>query len=80
MAGHGGLGVAGLDGLGAAAIGDADFARFDRDPNFVPTISELYNKYAVPPTASDSSTFAKNAATMDEFRDGLATSLAASWH
>lgn len=58
---------------------DPNFARFDRDPNFVPTISELYNKYAVPPTASDSSTFAKNAATMDEFRDGLATSLAASW-
>jgi hypothetical protein len=29
-----------------------DFARFDRDPNFIPTIPERYNKYAVPPSAS----------------------------
>jgi hypothetical protein len=27
--------------------GDVDFANFDRDPNFVPTMPERYNKYVV---------------------------------
>jgi hypothetical protein len=27
--------------------GDVDFANFDRDPNFMPTIPERYNKYVV---------------------------------
>jgi hypothetical protein len=32
---------------------DKDFARFDRDPNFVATISKRYNKYAVSQAATD---------------------------
>jgi hypothetical protein len=58
---------------------DPDFARFDREPNFVPTIPERFNKYAVPPWASDGSTFYRNARSMDEFRDAIATDLATSW-
>lgn len=58
---------------------DPDFARFDRDPNFIPTIPERYNKYAVPRTASDESTPERSAGTMDLFRDELATALSISW-
>ena len=29
------------------ASDDEDFTNFDRDPNFVPTILERYNKYIV---------------------------------
>lgn len=58
---------------------DPDFARFDRDPNFIPTIPERYNKYAVPRTASDESTPERSAVTMDLFRDELATALSISW-
>ena len=29
------------------ASGDVDFANFDRDTNYLPTISKRYNKYAV---------------------------------
>ena len=58
---------------------DPDFARFDREPNFVPTIPERFNKYAVPPSASNGTTFYRNARCMDEFRDAIATDLASSW-
>ena len=56
---------------------DLDFARFDRDPDFVPTIPERYNKFA---TGSDGSTTMANAPTMDAFRDELATALALAWN
>jgi hypothetical protein len=56
---------------------DADFARFDRDPDFLPTIPERYNKYAV---TLDGSTSEANVATMDKFRDDLATALAIAWN
>jgi hypothetical protein len=59
---------------------DEDFARFDRDPTFTPIISERYNKYAVPSLASDGSTSAINAPTMDVFRDELATALSLAWN
>ena len=58
---------------------DPDFARFDREPNFVPTIPERFNKYAIPPSASDGTTFYRNARCMDEFCDAIATDLASSW-
>jgi hypothetical protein len=58
---------------------DPDFARFDRDPNFIPTIPERYNKYAVPRSASDESTPERNAVTMDVFRDELATTVSFAW-
>ena len=32
---------------------DIDFAWFDRDPDYIPTIPERYNKYAVSHLASD---------------------------
>jgi len=59
---------------------DIDFARFDRDPNYIPTIPERYNKYVVPHLASDRSTTSPNAATMDVFRDELATALSFAWN
>lgn len=55
---------------------DDDFANFDRDPNFVPTILERYNKYAV----SHGSTLELSFVTMDAFRDSLATSVALAWN
>jgi hypothetical protein len=59
---------------------DEDFARFDHDPNFILTIPERYNKYAVPQVARDGSTSAVNAPTMDAFHDELATSLSIAWN
>nr|XP_034591982.1 putative nuclease HARBI1 isoform X1 [Setaria viridis] len=59
---------------------DIDFDRFDRDPNYIPTIPERYNKYAVSPLASDGSTSNANAPTMDVFRDELATALSLAWN
>jgi hypothetical protein len=47
--------------------GDEDFALFDHNPNFIPTIQERYNKYVVPSSASDGSTYARNPPTMDSF-------------
>jgi hypothetical protein len=35
---------------------DADFARFDRDPNYMPTIPERYKRDAVLANALDTST------------------------
>jgi hypothetical protein len=51
---------------------DLDFARFDRDPNFVPTIPERYRKYVAPSNRSNTE---PNAPTMDAFRNELATAL-----
>jgi hypothetical protein len=47
---------------------DADFARFDRDPNYMPTIPERYKRDVVLANASDT------------FRDELTTSLTLGWH
>lgn len=60
--------------------GDVDFANFDRDPDFVPTIPDRYNKYAVSPHASDDSTSESSFITMDAFRDSTATSLSLAWN
>ncbi|WVZ90386.1 hypothetical protein U9M48_036693 [Paspalum notatum var. saurae] len=56
---------------------DLDFARFDRDSDYIPTIPKRYNKFA---TGSDGPTTMPNAPTMDAFRDELATALAFSWN
>lgn len=60
--------------------GDVDFANFDRDPNFVPTIPDRYNKYAVSQHASDATTSESSVVTMDTFRDNMATSLSLAWN
>jgi hypothetical protein len=59
---------------------DADFARFDRDSNFMPTIPDRYKRFAVPANASDTSTLEASMTCMDTFRDELATSLALGWN
>ncbi|XP_066344631.1 uncharacterized protein [Miscanthus floridulus] len=59
---------------------DVDFANFDRDPTFMPTIPERYNKYAVSQHASDGSTSESSFVTMDTFRDNMATSIALAWN
>jgi hypothetical protein len=59
---------------------DDDFANFDHDPNFVPTIIERYNKYAVSQHAYDGSTSESSFVTMDTFRYSLATSIALGWN
>ena len=41
---------------------DSDFAHLDRDPHFVPTIPEMYNRYAV---TLNGSTLETNVATTD---------------
>ena len=56
---------------------DMDFARFDRDPDFVPTIPERYQKYVA---TSNGSTNEPNAPTIDVFRDELATALSLAWN
>ena len=58
---------------------DEDFARFNCDPNFIPTIPERYNKYVVPSSASNGLTSEPNAPTMDSFRDELATAVSLAW-
>jgi hypothetical protein len=60
--------------------GDVDFANFDRDPNFMPTIPERYNKYVVSRHASDDYTSEPSFVTMDSFRDSLATSVTLAWN
>jgi len=62
------------------ASGDVDFANFDRDSNYVPTIPERYNKYAVSQHVSDGSTSESSFVTMDSFRDSMATSVALAWN
>ena len=62
------------------ASGDVDFANFDRDTNYVPTISKRYNKYAVSQHAYDGSTSESSFVTMDTFRDSMATSIALAWN
>jgi hypothetical protein len=59
---------------------DADFARFDRDPNFMPTIPDRYKRDVVPANASDTSTPEVSSTSMDNFRDELATSLSVCWN
>jgi hypothetical protein len=59
---------------------DADFARFDRDPNFMPTIPDRYKQDAVLANASDTSTPEASSTSIDNFRDELATSLAIGWN
>ena len=55
---------------------DLDFERFDRDPDYVPTIPYRYNKFVA---ASDRSTAEPDAPTMDKFCDELATAIASGW-
>ena len=59
---------------------NVDFARFDRDPNFMPTIPNRYKRFAVPANASDTSTMEVGEHCMDTFRDELATTLALGWN
>jgi hypothetical protein len=47
--------------------GDVDYANCDRDLDFVPTIPDRYNKYAVLPHASDDSTFKESFLTWMHF-------------
>jgi hypothetical protein len=58
---------------------DIHFERFDRDPDYVPTIPECYRRYVVPAGASDSSTTEASGRDMDEIRDRLATAIALGW-
>ena len=55
---------------------DVDFANFDRDPTYMPTILERYNKYVVSQHVSDGSTSESSFVTMDTFRNNMATSIA----
>ncbi|VAI80485.1 unnamed protein product [Triticum turgidum subsp. durum] len=48
---------------------DLHFLRYERDPDYVPTI----------PNASDASTTAESGPNMDLFRHELATAIALSW-
>lgn len=64
----------------AHSSGDVDFANCGRDPDFVPTIPDRYNKYAVSSHASDQPTSEANFITMDTFRDRVATSLSIAWN
>jgi hypothetical protein len=59
--------------------GDVDFANCDRDPDFVPTIPDRYNKYASLSHASDDATSEASFLMMDAFRDSMATSLSVAW-
>jgi len=59
---------------------DVDFANFDRDPTYMPTIPERCNKYAMSQRASDGSTLESSFVTMDTFRDSMATSIALTWN
>jgi hypothetical protein len=59
---------------------DADFAHFDRDPNYMPTIPKRYKRDVVLANASDTSTPEASSTCMDTFRDELATPLALDWH
>jgi hypothetical protein len=59
---------------------DEDFANFDHDPNFVPTIPERYNRYAVSQHAYDGSTLESSFVILDAFHDSLAISIALAWN
>lgn len=58
---------------------DIHFERCDRDPDYMPEIPERYERYAVPPGASDSSTPEANGDNMDAIRDQLASAIAVGW-
>jgi hypothetical protein len=55
--------------------GDVDFANCDRDPDFVPTIPNRYNEYAMLSHVSDDSTSEASFLMMDAFHDSVVTSL-----
>ncbi|KAI5002717.1 hypothetical protein ZWY2020_027367 [Hordeum vulgare] len=57
---------------------DKHFRRFDRNPNYVPTIPTRYRKYIISQDASDSSTSSTSDRSMDKFRDDLAKAIAES--
>ncbi|KAM3208005.1 hypothetical protein ACQJBY_062975 [Aegilops geniculata] len=59
--------------------GDLHFLRVDRDPNYVPTIPSRYQRYAIPPNASDVSTSEASDKDMDRFCNRLATDIALGW-
>lgn len=52
-----------------------DFSNCDRDPDFVPTISDRYKKYAMTSHASNQSTSDVSFITIDTFRDRVTTFL-----
>jgi hypothetical protein len=54
---------------------DVDFSNCDRDPDFVPTISDRLQKYAVTSHASNRSTYVVSFITIDTFRDCVTTFL-----
>ena len=51
---------------------DIDFARCDRDPDYVPTITARYRRYL---HAGDTSTPESDDRSMDRFRDDLARAI-----
>lgn len=57
---------------------DMHFHRFDRDPNYVPTIPSRYAKYVISQDTTDASTSQTSATSMDSFRDDLASAIAHS--
>lgn len=59
-------------------MNDKHFRRFDRNPNYVPTIPTRYRKYIISQDASDSSTSTTSDRSMDKFRDDLAKAIAES--
>ena len=59
--------------------GDLHFLQVDRDPSYVPTIPSRYQRYAIPPNASDASTSEASDKDMDRFCNRLATDIALGW-
>lgn len=58
---------------------DKHFHRFERNPNYVPTIPSRYAKYVISQDASDVSTSQSSDRAMDRFRDDLAKAIDESW-
>jgi hypothetical protein len=51
---------------------DRHFRRYDRDPDYMPTIPHRYERHAPSQNASDDSTSTTNGISMDRIRDNLA--------